>query len=152
MGDRPRTDRRGALGALLDARATPHPQRLTTGAVAIFLLFAGLLLAAAAGRRWLGIEWTARALLEAGYLAAVPTAIAYSLWDLAMSQGDLPTLGAAANATPILATVAGALYLAVPLHGALLGGAILVAAGALVARSAFRGRLRPRDAAPEARS
>ena len=114
------------------------PQALPSGAVALFLLLTGGILALAAGDTWRQVVWHPMTLLRVLYMAVFPTSLAYSLWDVAMRSGDVPLLGAAANVTPILATLIGGLILRVPLGWTLLLGAVLVGTGSFVARFAFR--------------
>lgn len=129
----------GMSWGLYSALASRYRQRLPAGAIGIYLLAAGGILAVFASGSWGTVVWTSRALAEAGYLAVVPTAIAYVAWDVAMRDGNVPLLGSVANLTPVLATATARLYLGVPLAGTLLVGASLVAAGAALSHAAFRG-------------
>lgn len=56
----------------------------------------------------------------------------YALWDIAVRKGDLPLLGAAANGTPVAATLFAAAWLGAPLSINVVLGSVVVSAGALL--------------------
>lgn len=74
------------------------------------------------------IAWLAVLALGIG-----PTGGAFYLWDHAVKRGDIRALGAASYATPILSTTLLILCGLAPPTGALLGAALLVTAGAVLA-------------------
>ena len=80
-------------------------------------------------------EWSSRALTEALFLG-VATYVAYTLWDLAMRQGNVIMVAAASYLTPLFSTIVSCLYLAV-VPGAKLwvGCAVLVIGSVLSWRS-----------------
>jgi len=93
-----------------------------------------------------GVGW--REVAAAAYMALLPNSLAYWLWDEAMRDGSVPTLGALANAIPILSTALGTLVLGLSFRVELLAGAGLVTVGAAVSRLSFRSGTSPGDARP----
>lgn len=137
----------GIVWALYSVAARIHPQRNSSGAVAIFLLIAGGIVAVMAGRLWSGLVWTPRATASLVIMALLPNSLAYWLWDEAVKRGDIATLGAMSNLIPILSVSIGIPLLSARPTVELIVGAGLVAAGSFVARSAFPSSGRA-DAAP----
>jgi drug/metabolite transporter (DMT)-like permease len=100
----------------------------------LLLLACGLLflvLRFAAGER---STWEASDLPALAVFATVVCGAGYALWDAAVRAGDLPLLGAAANATPVAATLFAVAWLGEPLTGGVVLGSVLVSAGAVLAR------------------
>ena len=97
------------------------------GAVPLFVLVAGVLLAATSGLRSEGGCFTIPAIVEAG-LMGLTVPVAYACWDRAMRQGDMRLVSACSYLTPLLSTLVAAAYLRVtPPVGLWLGCAALVA-------------------------
>lgn len=111
----------------------------TRGAVPIFLLVTGLLLACA--RLFLNEQshFSGTALLELGYLALVPTVLAYVYWDIAARRGDLNLIATFSYLTPLFSTLASCLYLRVFPGVNIFVGCLLVIGGALVCRASIQG-------------
>jgi len=119
-------------------------QSNSSGAVSIFLLIAGgasLAIAVSGGGLvvpdW-GFPHAAIAVAAAAYMALLPNSLAYWFWDVAIRDGDVPTLGAIANLIPILSAAIGTLVLGIGVRPELLAGAGLVAVGSAVSRLSFR--------------
>ncbi len=79
---------------------------------------------------------SAQAWLAVLVLGAGPVGGAFFLWDIGMKQGDPRLLGTLAYATPVLSTVLLCLGGYAPFSPALVGAALLVGAGGLVASRA----------------
>ena len=102
------------------------------GAVPIFVLATGLVLAA---MRWVFPEesvWTARAVAELAFLAVFPTLLAYAMWDVAVRRGNLTLVASVSYLTPLLSTAVSAVYLDVAVGWNLWAACGLVVAGALL--------------------
>jgi drug/metabolite transporter (DMT)-like permease len=115
-------------------------QAVPSGALSLFLLTAGAVMAVIGVREWGRIDADLATVLVAVYMACLPTSLAYWLWDLAMKDGDVPALGAASNLIPILSASLAIALLGVGWRWELILGAGLVSLGAAVARWAFRER------------
>jgi len=118
--------------------AKRYPQTISTGAVGLFLVVAGLSLLAVAGRQWGGVDWTPKAIGELSYMIIFPASLAYCFWDIAMRDGNIALLGSSSNLIPVLATLLAGVYLQVTLGWELLGGAIGVVLGGFLCQLAFR--------------
>jgi drug/metabolite transporter (DMT)-like permease len=125
------------LWGLYSNLAKRFPQAVPTGAVGVYLLAGGGILLLASLGQWPRIVWTLRTGIELGYLVLFPMAVAYSLWDVAMRDGEIALVGSASNLIPVVSTAIAGAYLGVSLRGELLGGAALVVVGALLSRAAF---------------
>jgi len=142
----------GALGQSLLANPLPYVLALTaavswalysvlsrrlaaeqpTGAVPIFAVAAGLVLA---GLRLVLHEQShfgVRAAVELGFMALFPVLLAYGLWDRAMRRGNVTLVAALSYFAPLLSTVVSLLYLEVKPSPTLWPACALVIAGALV--------------------
>ncbi len=108
------------------------------GAVPLFLLASGIILAAARLLRPEQSVWTAKTYGELAYMALFPAAVAYVLWDRGMRTGNFLLLASASYFAPVLGTLWMVLYLGVPGRAALWIGCALVTAGAFVCRFSFR--------------
>jgi drug/metabolite transporter (DMT)-like permease len=106
------------------------------GAVPIFLLATGVVLAAAAA----AFEplprhtWTVRAVAELLYLAVFPTLLAYVFWDTAMRRGNIILVSSVSFFTPLISTIMSCLYLRVPMGLQLWAACGLVIVGAAVCK------------------
>lgn len=118
--------------------ARRYPQAIPTGAVALFLLITGGALLGPGLGAWQEVTWSLRTAAELAYMAVFPTALAYSLWDTAMRDGNIALLGSSSNLIPVLATLIASAYLQVTLRWELLGGALGVVLGAFLCQLAFR--------------
>ena len=125
------------LWGLYSVLARVHPQTISSGAVGLFLMAAGLGALVLSRGAWGESVWTMRALLAAAYMALVPNSLAYWLWDTGVRDGDVTTLGAVSNLIPILSALVGSLVLGIGLRFEILVGACLVVVGAAVSRGAF---------------
>ena len=75
-----------------------------------------------------------RAASMVGYMAVVPSLLAYTLWDIAMRRGDLVLVAAISYATPLISTVFSSIVLTVSPGPGLWIAALLVTAGAVLCR------------------
>ena len=125
------------LWGLYSVLARIFRQTVSSGAVAIFLFAAGLVALVLTRGAWSEAVWSARAVLAALYMALLPNSLAYWLWDVGMRDGDVATLGSISNLIPVLSTVVGTAVLSLTIRWELIGGAVLVMAGAVVSRWAF---------------
>jgi len=114
--------------------AKRFPQPASSVAVGLFLLAAGLALLVPGVFQGHTALWTPRAAAELTYMAIFPTAIAYTLWDRAMRDGNIAFLGSVSNLVPVASVALAGSLLAIPLHGRLLVGAAAVALGSLACR------------------
>ncbi|MBN1857659.1 EamA family transporter [Candidatus Bipolaricaulota bacterium] len=116
------------------------PQEATSAAIGMLLAAAGLTLLVPGLLQVHEVHWSLRVVLELIYAAIFPTAVAYSLWDRAMRDGDVAILGSISNLLPVASVALAAALLGVPLHWRLVGGAVAVAAGSLACRRSLRKR------------
>lgn len=127
------------------------PQRETSAAVGLLLVAAGAMLVVP-GIVWGdSATWTSRTVIELIYMAIFPTAIAYTLWDRAMRDGNIAVLGLISNLVPIASVALAGALLGIPLRGRLLAGAAAVVIGSLACRrslSTWTGRRQTEDARP----
>lgn len=102
------------------------------GAVPLFALASGLVLAAM--RPWFAepSSWSTRAVGEILFMAVFPAALAYSFWDRAMRRGNVTLLAALSYLIPVLSTLISSLYLDVRAGWVLWAACALIAAGAMV--------------------
>ena len=126
------------LWGLYSVLARVHPQTVSSGAVALFLLAAGLLAVIASRGSWGAAVWSPRAAAAGIYMALLPNSVAYWLWDTGVRDGDVTTLGAVSNLIPVLSTLVGTAVLSIGVRVELIGGALLVVVGAAISRWAFR--------------
>lgn len=125
------------LWGLYSVLARVHRQTVSSGAVAVFLLVAGLVALIVSRGQWAESIWSTRAMLSGVYMAIFPNSVAYWLWDVAVRDGDVATLGAVSNLIPVLSTLVGTAVLAIGLRWELIGGAVVVVLGAALSRVAF---------------
>jgi drug/metabolite transporter (DMT)-like permease len=126
------------LWGLYSVLANKFPQRHSSGAVGIFLLVTGLGLAAGQVGNWHDLQWTWSSALAVAYMALLPNSVAYWLWDTAVRDGSVPTLGSLANLTPVLSVAIGTMALGTGLRWEIFLGAALVASGAALSHVSFR--------------
>ncbi len=100
------------------------------GAVEWFVLATGVILLAAGSFSTRHAVWTARAMIEAGFLGTI-TAVAYGLWDLAMRRGNLTFVAACSYLTPLLSTLISCAYLQVVPSARLGLGSVLIVVGSI---------------------
>lgn len=104
------------------------------GAVPLFLLASGLVLA---GLRLFFSEtsqWSNQSVLELAYMAVFPTVLAYAFWDTAMRKGNMILVASLSYLTPLLSVIIGSTYLGVETGWYLWIGCLLVIAGSIVCR------------------
>jgi drug/metabolite transporter (DMT)-like permease len=135
------------LWGLYSVLARVFRQTVSSGAVALFLLVAGLAALVLSRGQWGEAVWSVRALVAGAYMALVPNSLAYWLWDEAMRGGDVPTLGAISNLIPILSMLVGTAVLSVGVRWELVGGGALVVLGAAISRWSFARRTHTTSAA-----
>lgn len=108
------------------------------GAVPIFLLASGLLLGALRLTAFETTVWSARTLVELGYMALLPGMLAYVLWDVAVRKGNLVLVASLSYLTPLLSTIFSSVVLGVQPGPGLWLGALLVMAGAVICKQSIR--------------
>lgn len=137
-----------------NAAANPAAYALGFGAAIAWALYSTVTRHLAQGKSGLGcfmgfcaaVFWVAQALQstppamrwDAGVvllvvLASAAVALGYAAWDHGVSHGNLPLLGLAANATPLLSSLFASALLGATLSPAFWGGAAMVVAGSAVA-------------------
>ncbi|MEN6369365.1 MAG: EamA family transporter [Thermotogota bacterium] len=129
----------GVAWGLYSVLVRVHRQAVPSGAIGLFLVAAGLIMAVLGGANWSAVRFDRGTALVVLYMACLPTSLAYWLWDLAMRDGDVPALGALSNLIPVVSATFAMAVLGVAWRWELAGGAALVSLGAIVARAAFRG-------------
>ena len=102
------------------------------GAVPLFVLATGIVLAVLHYAFPEPVAWTARAAAEILYMAALPTLLAYAFWDAAMRRGNVMLVAALSYFTPLLSTLISSAYLRVALGWNVWVACALVVAGAFV--------------------
>lgn len=108
------------------------------GAMAVFLLVAGIVLLCARFLHGEHSQVTGRALLEAGYTIVFPTLLAYVCWDIAARRGNLALIAAGSYLTPLFSIGVTWCYLDVPIAPMQWLGAGVVVAGAVVSNLSVR--------------
>jgi drug/metabolite transporter (DMT)-like permease len=104
------------------------------GAVPLFTLAAGLVLAAIRPAFDEPCAWSWRAGAELAFMAVFPVMLAYAFWDRAMRRGNVTLVAAFSYLTPLLSTALSALYLRVALGWNLWLACGLIVAGAALAQ------------------
>jgi drug/metabolite transporter (DMT)-like permease len=107
------------------------------GAVPLFLLASGLLLGVLRLAVPEATTWSARSLLELGYMALLPGMLAYVLWDVAVRKGNLVLVASLSYLTPLLSTMFSIVVLGVKAGPSLWAGALLVVVGALICKKSI---------------
>jgi drug/metabolite transporter (DMT)-like permease len=109
------------------------------GAVPLFLLATGVVLASIR----LGVReasaWSLTAAAQCAYLALMPTLLAYAFWDFSVRRGNLALVAAASYLTPVLSVWISSICWRLSLTRAQCAASVLVVAGAMLCRSAIRG-------------
>jgi drug/metabolite transporter (DMT)-like permease len=104
------------------------------GAVPLFLLASGAVLAFIRIFHPETTTWTVQASLQLAYMALFPGMLAYVLWDLAVRKGSIILLVSLSYITPLLSTMISAVLLQT-LPGPMMWlGALLVIAGAVICK------------------
>ncbi len=124
-----------ALYSVLSRRWTANTQG---GAVHVFIIITAVVL--------LGIrcfvteesQWSAGAIAEILYMAALPTLGAYALWEYAMREGRIVLVASLSYFIPLLSTVVSGLYLSVHLGASIWIACALVIAGAILCKVSIR--------------
>ena len=106
------------------------------GAVPLFMVAAGAVLAALSFAFPHPAEWTGRVAAELAFMSVFPVMIAYAFWDRAMRRGNVTLVAALSYLTPLLSTALSVLYLRVDLGWNLWLACGLIVAGAAVAQGA----------------
>jgi len=120
--------------ALYSNLARRWANRAESGAVPLFLLASGLILA---GLRFVSPEatrWTGQSMLELAYMVVFPTTLAYAFWDAAMRRGNMILVVSLSYLTPLLSIIIGSVYLGVVTGWNLWVGCLLVVAGSLLCK------------------
>jgi len=104
------------------------------GAVPVFLLATGLVLAAVRLGAAEHSHWAPRAVLELLFVALVPSLLAYAFWDRAMRKGKIILVASFSHLTPLLSTLVSWAYLGVRPGPTLWIACALVMAGAVICR------------------
>jgi drug/metabolite transporter (DMT)-like permease len=105
------------------------------GAVPLFMLAAGAVLATLSLAFPHTAAWTGRVAAELAFMAVFPVMIAYTFWDRAMRQGNVTLVAALSYLAPLLSTALSALYLRVELGWNLWLACGLIVAGAALAQA-----------------
>lgn len=107
------------------------------GAVPLFLLASGLLLALMRLFTHETAHWSGPVGAELIYMALFPGMLAYVFWDIAVRKGDIILVESLSYLTPLLSTLFSTLVLNVSTGSTLWLGAGLVIAGALICNAAM---------------
>jgi len=105
------------------------------GAVPLFMLAAGAVLASLSFAFPHTAAWTGRAVAELAFMAVFPVMTAYAFWDRAMRQGNVTLVAVLSYLAPLLSTALSALYLRVELGWNLWLACGLIVAGAALAQA-----------------
>jgi len=106
------------------------------GAVPLFMVAAGAVLAALSFAFPHPAVWTGRVAAELAFMSVFPVMIAYAFWDRAMRRGNVTLVAALSYLTPLLSTALSVLYLRVDLGWNLWLACGLIVAGAVLAQAA----------------
>jgi drug/metabolite transporter (DMT)-like permease len=104
------------------------------GAMPVFLLTAGVVLALLRPFFDEQQHWATHTYFELAYMALLPALLAYGFWDYSMRRGNLVLVAAIAYLAPVLSTTFTSLYLDVPAGRGLWLACVLVVAGAVVCK------------------
>jgi len=125
---------------LYSVLASTHHQAESSGTIGLFLMVTGVVALLLGAGRLGEIRANWEAIAAVAYMAFLPNSLAYWLWDEAMRGGAVQTLGALANAIPVLSAAIGTLILGLSFRMELLLGGGLVTLGAAISRFSFRGK------------
>jgi len=106
------------------------------GAVPLFVLASGLVLALMRPLVDESSTWSVRAIAELAFMALLPTLIAYSLWDRAVRRGHVTLIAALSYLIPVLSTLLSSLYLQVTVGWNLWVACAMIVSGAVVCQRA----------------
>ena len=106
------------------------------GAVPLFMLGTGIILALARLAFPEQGQWTERAVRELLFMS-VASSLAYLFWERAMRHGDIILVAACSYATPLLSVIISSLYLGIAAGTRLWIGCALVVFGAIVCKLAI---------------
>jgi drug/metabolite transporter (DMT)-like permease len=112
------------------------------GAVPLFTLASGAVLAAMRLAMPEESHWTGRAVAETLFMAVFPILIAYAMWDRAMRRGRVTLVAIFSYAIPLLSTLISSVYLGVDVGWNLWLACALVAGGAALGQASV---LKPHD-------
>ena len=84
-----------------------------SGAIPLFLLASGLVLAGLRLFLAENTQWTTQSLVELVYMAVFPTIIAYAFWDTTMRRGNMILIASLSYLTPLLSIIISSIYLGV---------------------------------------
>jgi len=104
------------------------------GAVPLFLLASGLLLAIVRFCFPERTQWTNQSIIELVYMAVFCTSLAYVFWDTAMRMGDMILVASLSYLTPLFSIVIGSIYLGVATGFYLWIGCLLVIVGSIMCK------------------
>jgi len=104
------------------------------GSMPVFMLVAGALLLAAGFVAGESPQWSRTVGMELAYMIALPTCLAYNLWDAGVRRGNIILVASFSYLTPLLSTLATVLYLRVAAGGRLWLACALVVAGAIICK------------------
>lgn len=107
------------------------------GAVPVFMLVTGALLAASAAASGERGAWSAKAIAPLAYMAVFPTWLAYGLWDVGMRRGHIVMLSSASYLTPVVSTLVSTALLGLSPSARLWLSCLLVMIGAVVCNRAM---------------
>ena len=107
------------------------------GAVPLFLLASGALLALLRLFAPETSHWSGQAVIEVIYMALFPGMLAYVLWDIAVRKGEFILITSLSYLTPLLSTIVSTLILKVSPGPTLWLGAGLVIAGAWICNTSI---------------
>lgn len=113
------------------------------GAVPLFLLATGLVLA---GLRLVFPErtqWNSQSIVELAYMAVFPTILAYVFWDTAMRRGNMILVTSLSYLTPLLSIIIGSIYLGVGTGLYLWAGCFIVILGSFVCKLSMEEKIMP---------
>jgi drug/metabolite transporter (DMT)-like permease len=110
-----------------------------SGAVPLFLLASGIVLAAIRPAFAEHSHWQLRAVLELLFLALVPSLLGYVFWDVAVRKGRMMLVVSASYVIPLLSTIISCAYLRVAPGVWLWVGCALVIGGAVICKFSVSG-------------
>lgn len=107
-------------------------------AVPLFMAASGVALLGLCACRDEPRHWSARAVVELGYMSVFPGLLAYLFWDIAMRRGRIVLIAVLSYFTPVLSLVMTSLYLHTPAGSSLWAGCLLVTVGAIICKCSMR--------------
>jgi len=125
-----------ALWALYSVLSRRWAADAEGGAVPLFAVAAGLALGALRPFFPAPMAWTVRPVVELGFMALLPTLVAYAFWDRAMRRGNVTLVAALSYLIPVLSTLVISRYLHVRVGWNVWLACGLIVAGAIVCERA----------------